>query len=184
MIKILIDKYLNGETSLAEEHELLHLLQAKHYASLTSEERAILMMVSYHKDSDKSINSIESTSFIKSTISIKSSPAMESIESIPTEEDIFTANYEEEYDRIVSSYKRQLRWKYAKIAAAVAILAIVSTVGIFHNTRTDENLAVAYVYGTETTDEELVMSMMHNTMSEILSCSTTDEKLHELFNPE
>ena len=181
MTKILIDKYLNGETSLAEEHGLLHLLQAKPYASLTSEERAILMMVSYHKDSDKSI---ESTSFIKSTISIKSSPAMETIESIPTEEDIFTANYEEEYDRIVSSRKRQLRWKYAKIAAAVALLAIVSTVGIFHNTRTDENLAVAYVYGAETTDEELVMSMMHNTMSEILSCSTTDEKLHELFNPE
>lgn len=165
MTKTLIDKYLNGETSLAEEHELLHLLQAKPYASLTSEERAILMMLSSHKASIKSTNPV-------------------SIEPISTEEDIFTADYEEEYDRIVNSRKRQQRWKYAKIAAAVALLAIVSTVGIFHNTRTDENLAVAYVYGTETTDEELVMSMMHNTMSEMLSCSTTDEKLHEVFNPE
>ena len=161
MKKTLIDKYLNGETSLTEEQELIRRLQATPNDLLTSEERAILTMLSYNKG----INSTKPAS---------------------TEEDIFEDDLTEEYDRIVNSRKRRMWWRRcAKIAAAVALLAIiVGAVGLFRYARTDENLVVAYVYGTETTDEELVMSMMKNTMSEVLSCSTTDEKLYELFNPE
>lgn len=152
MKETLIDKYLNGETSLTEEQKLRDMLQTAHTDSLTKEEHAIRMMLSCHKSK--------------------------------IDEDIFTSNFEEEYDRIVSSRKHRTWWKYIGIAASVALVAIIGTIGIIRKTTTTDNLAVAYVYGKETTDEELIMAMMENTMSEILLCSTTDEKLHELFNPE
>lgn len=164
MKEILIDKYLNGETSLAEEQELLHLLQTAPPTTLSDDERTILTMLSHQ---EISINSVSS---------IKSTPS--------NNDDIFTEDFTEEYDRIVANRKRRIWLKYTKIAAAVALIAIVGTVGIVRSTKSTENIAVAYVYGTETTDEELVMAMMQNTMSEMMSCSTTDEKLHELFNPE
>lgn len=100
------------------------------------------------------------------------------------EEDIFEIDLAEEYDCIVRRRKRLTWMKYTGIAASVAIIAIVGTIGIFRSIIHADNMAVAYVYGTETTDEELVMSMMKSTMSEMLSCSTTNEKLYELFNPE
>ena len=152
MKKILIDKYLNGETSHAEERELLHLLRATPFASLTGKERAILTMLSYRGTAQ--------------------------------DEDIFEVDLAEDYDRIVHRRKRLTWLKYTGIAASIAIVAIVAAIGLFRNTIPADNMAVAYVYGTETTDEELVMSMMKSTMSEMLSCSTTDEKLYELFNPE
>ena len=152
MKKILIDKYLDGETSLTEEQELLRLLQGIPSDLRTGEERAILLMLSCRVMSQ--------------------------------ETDIFTSDLEDEYDRIVSRRKRRMWWKYAGIAAAVALFVIVGTIGFFRNVTSEDNLAVAYVYGTETTDEELVMSMMKNTMAEVFSCSTSDEKLYELFNPE
>lgn len=153
MIKKLIDKYLNGETTNKEEQELLQRIQSIPPKSQTPDERAILMMLSYRK--------------------------------APENEDIFASDYEEEYDRIVNSRKRRTWWlRSAKIAAVVALVAIVGTVGIICNAESNDNIAVAYVYGQETTDEELVMSMMKSTMDEMLSCSTSDEKLYELFNPE
>lgn len=151
MKEALINKYLNGETSLQEEQELLRILQTVPSHNRTSEECALLLMLSYTK--------------------------------VPQEEDIFTAENEEEYDRIVRSRKRRTTWKYVGIAAAVALVAIVSIVGLTHNETPTKNLAVAYVYGEKMTDEDVVMAMMHNTMSEMLASSTADEKLRELFNP-
>ena len=160
MKKALIDKYLNGETSLAEEQELLHFLRTMPADLLTKEESAIRMMLSYHKNSPHFRTSVS-----------------------PNDEDIFTSDFTEEYDHIVNRRKRLTWWKYMGIAATVAIVAIVGAVGL-RNTMPTDNLVVAYVYGTETTDEEVVMSMMKSTMSEMLSCSTADEQLYELFNPE
>ncbi|MCH5174985.1 MAG: hypothetical protein J1F40_03805 [Prevotellaceae bacterium] len=158
MKETLIDKYLNGETSLAEERELLHLLQTMPTDSLTKEERTVRMMLSYTKTS---------------------------IETIQSKDDgIFTSDMEEEYDRIVNRRKRRIWWKYIGIAASVALVVTIGTIGLWSNTVLTDDLAVAYVYGKETTDEELVMSIMENTMNEMLSSSTTDEKLYELFNPE
>lgn len=158
MKETLIDKYLNGETSLAEERELLHLLQTMPTDSLTKEERAVKMMLSYTKTSIETIQS--------------------------KDDDIFTSDMEEEYDRIINSRKRRIWWKYIGIAASVALVVTIGTIGLWSNTVLTDDLAVAYVYGKETTDEELVMSIMENTMNEMLSSSTTDEKLYELFNPE
>lgn len=150
MKKELIDKYLNGETSLHEEQELRQLLQAIPSSTRTKEERTLLLMLSY--------------------------------ENTPKEEDIFTADDEKEYDRIVSSRKRHTIWKYVSIAAAVALVAIVSTIGLTRNETPTNNLAVAYVYGEKMTDEAVVMAMMHNTMSEMLASSTAEETLNEFFN--
>lgn len=158
MKETLIDKYLNGETSLAEERELLHLLQTMPTDSQTKEEHAVKMMLSYTKTSIETIQS--------------------------KDDDIFTSDMEEEYDRIVNRRKRRIWWKYIGIAASVALVVTIGTIGLWSNTVLTDNLAVAYVYGKETTDEELVMSIMENTMNEMLSSSTTDEKLYELFNPE
>lgn len=150
MKKELIDKYLNGETSLQEEQNLRQLLQAIPSSTRTKEERTLLLMLSY--------------------------------ENAPKEEDIFTADDEKEYDRIVSSRKRHTIWKYVSIAAAVALVAIVSTIGLTRNETPTNNLAVAYVYGEKMTDEAVVMAMMHNTMSEMLASSTAEETLNEFFN--
>ena len=150
MKEALINKYLNGETSLHEEQELRQLLQAIPSSTRTKEERTLLLMLSY--------------------------------ENAPKEEDIFTADDEKEYDRIVSSRKRHTIWKYVSIAAAVALVAIVSTIGLTRNETPTNNLAVAYVYGEKMTDEAVVMAMMHNTMSEMLASSTAEETLNEFFN--
>lgn len=97
------------------------------------------------------------------------------------EEDLFTADYTEEYDRIVRQRKRRVLWRYTGIAAAVALLL---TMGFLFHTPTEENIAVAYINGQEVNNEQQVMAMMENTMSDLFAHSNTEEELYQLFNPE
>ena len=90
-----------------------------------------------------------------------------------------------EYDRIVNHRRRRITfWRWTGIAAAACLV-----LGIFlFAPRTDdsENSTVANIYGQETTDEALVLSMMEHTMQSMLACSTTDHmegQLTDILNP-
>ena len=97
------------------------------------------------------------------------------------EEDIFAADETEEYDRIVHRRKRRNLWTFSGIAATIAL---VVTLGFLFHHPIDENIAVAYVNGTEVSDEQQVLAMMESTMNEVFAHSDTEEALYELFNPE
>ena len=91
-----------------------------------------------------------------------------------------------EYDRLVAARRSRLRplWRWASVAAVVCV-----AVGIgfaLSRSRDEANCAVATIYGQETTDEVLVLSMMENTMQSVLACSTTDHiegQLTDILNP-
>ena len=97
-----------------------------------------------------------------------------------------TEDASSEYDRLVAARRSRLRplWRWASVAAVVCV-----AVGIgfaLSRSRDEANCAVATIYGQETTDEVLVLSMMENTMQSVLACSTTDHiegQLTDILNP-
>ncbi len=149
MKQTLIDKYLNGETSLQEEHTLSRMLQAIPPTHRTETEKALLLMLT----------------------------------ATPTaiEGDLFTVDYTEEYDRIVSERKRRIGWRNMGIAATIAL---VVSLGFMLHIPTNEDIAVAYINGTKVSDEQQVLTMMESTMGDLFAHSDTEEKLQDLFNPE
>lgn len=149
MKQTLIDKYLNGETSLQEEHTLSRMLQAIPLANRTETEEALLLMLTAMPTQDES--------------------------------DLFTADYTEEYDRIVNARKHRIWWRTTGIAATIAL---VVSLGFMLHTPTNENIAVAYINGTKVSDEQQVLTMMESTMGDLLAHSDTEEELYQLFNPE
>lgn len=149
MKQTLIDKYLNGETSLQEEHTLSRLLQAIPPTQRTETDEALLLMLTAMPTQDES--------------------------------DLFTADYTEEYDRIVSARKRRIWWRNMGIAASIAL---VVSLGFMLHTPTNENIAVAYINGTKVSDEQQVLTMMESTMGDLFAHSDTEEELYQLFNPE
>lgn len=149
MKQTLIDKYLNGETSLQEEHTLSRMLQAIPFANRTETEEALLLMLTATPTKDES--------------------------------DLFTADYTEEYDRIINARKRRLWWRTTGIAATIAL---VVSLGFMLHTPTNENIAVAYINGTKVSDEQQVLTMMESTMGDLLAHGDTEEELYQLFNPE
>ncbi|MBQ6965004.1 MAG: hypothetical protein IJP82_04860 [Bacteroidaceae bacterium] len=96
------------------------------------------------------------------------------------ENDLFTADHTEEYERIVHQRKRRTLWKYTGIAAAVAL---VVSLGFILHIPSNENIAVAYVNGKKVSDEKQVLAMMESTMNDVFVHSDTEDELYQLFNP-
>lgn len=88
------------------------------------------------------------------------------------------------YDRIVERRHRASLWRWTGIAVAACL--VLGLLLIVPRGGEAENCAVATIYGQETTDEMLVLSMMENTMQSVLACSTTDHiegQLTDILNP-
>lgn len=93
-----------------------------------------------------------------------------------------TEDESETYEHILGLRKRKA-WKRWSMAAAIAGI-VLATAGLhLQHDRTD-NL-VAYVYGERITDDKEVLSMVENTMQDMMSRSTDDEienQLNDIFN--
>ena len=88
------------------------------------------------------------------------------------------------YDRIVERRHRASLWRWTGIAVAASL--VLGFLLVVPRGGEAENCAVATIYGQETTDEVLVLSMMENTMQSVLACSTTDHiegQLTDILNP-
>lgn len=88
------------------------------------------------------------------------------------------------YDRIVERRHHASLWRWTGIAVAACL--VLGLLLIVPRGGEAENCAVATIYGQETTDEMLVLSMMENTMQSVLACSTTDHiegQLTDILNP-
>ena len=92
----------------------------------------------------------------------------------------------DEYDHLMAHRRNRLHieWRWTGVAAA-ACIAIGFLIAIPHR-EAPPTYAVANIYGEETTDEALVLSMMEHTMQSVLACSTTDNmegQLTDILNP-
>lgn len=93
-----------------------------------------------------------------------------------------TEDETETYEHILG-LRKQKTWKRWSMAAAIAGI-VFATAGLhLQHDRTDS--LVAYVYGERITDDKEVLSMVENTMQDLMSRSTDDEienQLNDIFN--
>ncbi|MCR4921122.1 MAG: hypothetical protein K5945_05360 [Bacteroidaceae bacterium] len=112
--------------------------------------------------------------------------AMLQAEPMQAEPQWLTEDDSDEYDRLVAvRYSRvRLLWRWVSVAAVVCV-AVGIAIALF-TSHEPTNCTVACIYGQETTDEALVLSMMEGTMQSVLACSSTESlegQLTDILNP-
>lgn len=152
----LIERFLDAETTLEEEQELYYFFAQE---DVPDDLRPYQEM-------------------------FRDYACMESVEISEGKEDIGVEAEEgmTSEPKIVELKPKINRWKYASIAASIAILF---SCGLGFHYYNNNNFAIAYVNGVEIEDDEVALEMGRDAVSDIFSSGEdATDNLYDIFNPE
>lgn len=156
MIEHLIQKYLEAETTREEERELQQLLLLREH--LTSQEKAILQMVSFAENVDADVDDNDETDLYDQMMA------------------------EQEKGGVISRFAA-INWRRVVPVAAILSALVLGSSYIIRSLHSDD-MAVAYIYGNEVKDSKVAISMMRNTLSEVLeNPDNVEDQLTDILNP-